>query len=447
MTGARPLAGRPQTVQRDDGPPRRIVLLIAGIVASALSIAAYVADVAVHPQVMWRLTDLKVYWLAGTAAVHRPDLYDLSWFGTLQFTYPPFAALLAEAGSVLPLSAAEAGITVASVAALGLAVWLTVRLLSYRGTTAVAFALLVVAVAIWLQPVQRTLQLGQVNLLLMVMVIADLAQPDRRWWKGAGVGLAAGIKLTPLIFVLYLLVTGRVRQAAVAAGTFAATILAGFAVLPRPSAQWWLHSLYLQAGRTGFVGQLENQSLRALITRVAGSVTAGSLPWLVIAVLVGAAGLACAALLDRAGQPVAGVLACALTGLLVSPISWDHHWVWIVPGLALLVHLAARARGPARAGWWAAAAALAVAFGGWPAFWTPRWTLTPSGVIWYSPTEYFSMGDNPGYREYHWNALQMLAGNLYVYAGLIALAMVMVAAVRWRQPALGALRQALGGRR
>jgi alpha-1,2-mannosyltransferase len=145
------------------------------------------------------------------------------------------------------------------------------------------------------------------------------------------------------------------------------------------------------------------------------------------------AGLACAALLDRAGQPVAGMLTCALTGLLVSPISWDHHWVWIVPGLVLLVHLAARARGRARAAWWAGAIALVAVFGGWPAFWTRLPALAPSGFIWYAPTEYFSMGDNPGYREYHWNALRMLAGNLYVFAGLIALAVLVVAALGLRR--------------
>jgi alpha-1,2-mannosyltransferase len=382
---------------------------------------------------MWRLTDLKVYRLAGLAAAHRPDVYDLSWFGTLQFTYPPFSAVLAEAGSVLPLRAAEAAMTVANVAAVAVAVWLTARWLSYRGATAVGFALLVASAALWLEPVQRTLQLGQVNLLLIVIVLADLVQPDHRWWKGIGVGLAAGIKLTPLIFVLYLLITGRRRQAAVAAGTFAVTILAGFAVLPRASAQWWLHGLYMQAGRTGFVGQLENQSLRAVITRFAGSVTAGTLPWVVAAVLAAVIGLACAAFLHRAGHPVAGMLACALTGLLISPISWDHHWVWIVPGMALLVHLAVRARGRARVAWWAGTAALALMFGGWPAFWTRLPSLTPSGLIWYAPTEYFSMGDNPGYREYHWNALQILTGNLYVLAGLVALAVIAVAAVRLRR--------------
>ena len=72
------------------------------------------------------------------------------------------------------------------------------------------------------------------------------------------------------------------------------------------------------------------------MTRLAGSVNSGTIPWIILAILVVIAGLVTAALLYRAGQPVPAMLACALTGLLVSPLSWDHHWVWVAPGIALL---------------------------------------------------------------------------------------------------------------
>ena len=80
------------------------------------------------------------------------------------------------------------------------------------------------AVALWLEPVRQTLSFGQVNLLLMLLIVADLCLPDSRWWKGVGVGLAAGFKLTPLIFIPYLLLTRRFRAAAVAPAIFALTI-------------------------------------------------------------------------------------------------------------------------------------------------------------------------------------------------------------------------------
>jgi alpha-1,2-mannosyltransferase len=128
------------------------------------------------------------------------------------------------------------------------------------------------------------------------------------------------------------------------------------------------------------------------------------------------------------------MLACALTGLLVSPLSWDHHWVWVAPGIALLAHLGARSAGLLRAGWWAAAGVLMLVFGCWPQFWAfPQAGLTPAGVVWYAPGTYFGTGDKPWYHEFHWHGLQLVAGNAFVLAGLAALAALAVCAVRiWR---------------
>ena len=133
------------------------------------------------------------------------------------------------------------------------------------------------------------------------------------------------------------------------------TVALGYAIVPTDSGAYWWHRLFLNANRIVFLGTRGNQSLRGVLTRLAGSVTSGTAPWIVAAVLVVIVGLAAAAVLYRAGHPVAGMLACALTGLLVSPLTWDHHWVWVAPGIALLAHLGARARGAARAAWWAAA--------------------------------------------------------------------------------------------
>ena len=84
---------------------------------------------------------------------------------------------------------------------------------------------------------QRALHLGQIELLLMLLIVWDLCQPDHRWWKGAGIGLAAGIKLVPLIFIPYLVLAGKLRQAAVATAAFLGTVVIGFTFLPHASAQ------------------------------------------------------------------------------------------------------------------------------------------------------------------------------------------------------------------
>jgi alpha-1,2-mannosyltransferase len=412
-------------------------------------LAAYLADLAWHLSSMAAMRDLVVYRDGGLIVRHVSPAYDphrasplYDWTGRsgVQFTYPPFAAVIFAVASVLSWTAMRWAITLASLAALGLSLWLVFGALGYRDRPAVRLGatLGVSALALATEPVQQTLALGQANLLLMLLVVADLltggalAPGGRtRWWHGLGIGIAAGVKLTPLIFIPYLLLIRRYRHAAAAAAVFAATAAIGYAVLPRDSGTYWADGLFLKANRIVFLGTRGNQSLRGVLTRLAGSVSAGTLPWIAAAVLVGVAGLIAAALLYRARQPVPAMLACALTGLLVSPLSWDHHWVWVAPGIALLAHLgAAAASRPARAAWWAAAAGLFAVFACWPQFWNlSQAGLTPAGLGWYAPGTYFATGSKPWYHEFHWHGLQLLAGNSAVLAGLVCLAALVVAAV------------------
>ncbi|MFI5083297.1 MAG: glycosyltransferase 87 family protein, partial [Streptosporangiales bacterium] len=371
---------------------------------------------------------------------HASPLYDWTGQNGVQFTYPPFAAVVFSVASVLSWTAMRWAMTLASLAALGLSLWLVFGALGYRDRPAVRLGatLGVSGLALATEPVQQTLALGQVNLLLMLLVVADLLtggalMPDgrTRWWHGLGIGIAAGVKLTPLIFIPYLLLIRRYRQAAVATAVFAATAALGYAILPRDSGTYWAHGLFLKANRIVFLGTRGNQSLRGVLTRLAGSVSSGTVPWITAAVLVGIAGLVAAALLYRARQPVPAMLACALTGLLVSPLSWDHHWVWVAPGIALLAHLGATAAPRAvRAAWWAAAAVLFGIFACWPQLWDLSQSgLTPAGLVWYGPGTYFATGSKPWYHEFHWHGLQLLAGNSFVLAGLACLAALAVAAL------------------
>ncbi len=410
-----------------ENPQSRSWLLPLGIVALSVSLAAYAAEVLRYPLGrMMPMLDLRVYRGGGLVVLHHPaDLYTWQLNPAMRFTYTPFAAAVFAAPALLSLTALRWLMWTGSLLALAAAVWLTLRRLGYaRDRLRAGATLLLIAAVFWTQPVLRTLQLGQVDLLLMTLVIWDLWQPEERSWAGVGVGIAAGIKLVPLIFIPYLAITGRLRQAAVAAGSFAATVAIGFAVLPGESARWWLGGLFLDGGRTGFIGDLENQSLRGVITRFAGSVAAGFPVWVAVAAPVTVLGLACAATLHQSGRPVEGLLACALTGLLVSPISWDHHWVWIGPGVAVLAHHAARAAGPRR---WAAsglAAAILATFGAWPNLWAAHPVLVPQGLLWLAPASYFAIGDHPWFAEYHWHGLQLLSGNLYIVVGLVLLALM-----------------------
>ncbi len=445
------------------------MLLAVGVIAFGITIGLYIFFVVTHP-FGWAFdpVDLRVYREGGDSVRHlapfynphaKAPLYTWPHHFTLKFTYPPFAALVFTVLSFPTLQVMERLWVGVNIVAMLVALWATFGILGYRNWRVRGGAtLLVAAVVFWTEPVQRVLFLGQIELVLLALILWDLNQPDRRWWKGAGIGIAAGIKLVPLIFIPYLLLTRRFRQAAVAAGTFAATVVLCFAVLPGDSVKWWLQGLFLQGGRTGFVAWEGNQSLRAIITRFMGSVAAAGPVWLVAAALTTIIGLGCAALLDRYGHRMLGILACALTGLLVSPISWDHHWVWIVPGVAVTAHYAVRffreadrakaglaqagraLAGRARIAGWAAlglGALIVAIFGAWPGrLWgRPNDLGTFSrGLIWAPPNTnpglYYKLGDRPWYAEYHWHGTQLIVGNLYVLSGIALMALLVVIAIR-----------------
>jgi alpha-1,2-mannosyltransferase len=400
--------------------------LVLAAAAFIVALAGYVADVAAHPlPTMLSWFDLRVYYDAGLLIRHAPGrLYVWQFRPGIRFTYTPFAALgFALVSLLLPWQALAWLMTVLSIVVLVATVWLTLGALGWSGPNRVAALLALSAAGLWTEPVQRALHLGQIELLLMAVLVWDLCQPDRRWWKGAGVGVAAGIKLVPLIFIPYLLLCGKRRQAAVATAAFAASALIGFALLPHPSAKYWLTGYFFGAGRVGHVAVIANQSLLGMIARAAGSLRAARPLWLAASVFVGVLGIAAAAILHRAGRPVQGWLTCALTGLLISPISWNHHWVWVVPGLAVVVSAAVRARGVARAGWWAAAAALVAVFGAWPLLTGPQ-AFLPRGLMW------VIAGIRANQHVYRLHGTQVITWNLFVIAGLLLLAVAVVAAVR-----------------
>ena len=433
--------------------PSGWLLILVGAAAFAAMMACYVAFILTHPADRWMTpVDLSVYRLGGRVAAAIAPAYNrrlaaplYDWPGNgLKFTYPPFAALVFTI-LILPSWGLLLKLTLGvSIAAMIASIWSTLGGLGYRaGAARLGGTLLLAAALFWLEPVQRTLYLGQVELVLMALIMWDMCQPDGRWWKGAGVGIAAGVKLVPLVFIPYLLLTRRFRQAAVAAGTFAATVALGFAVLPADSRAWWLDGLFVQGSRTGFVGWEGNQSLQGLITRLSGSIAAGQPVWYGVAAVTLIAGVAVAAALDRAGHRVVGVLACALTGLLVSPVSWDHHWVWVVPAIVVLVGYGIRAHGRLRAAWLTSAVLLAGLFGAWPGFlWGKPLDLGgfSEGFIWIPPNTnpgtFAEFGDRPQYVEYHWHGFDLVTGNLYVLTGMatfVLLAVLAVLSVRARR--------------
>jgi alpha-1,2-mannosyltransferase len=293
--------------------------------------------------------DFSVYWHGGKilndASWAASELYGptVEWAGGpgLPFTYPPFAALVFSLLARLPEPVALQLFNAAGVA---VAAWLSLLAVRYWNARAdwrrtfdtprarwIAAAALVAMLT--LGPWRETLAFGQINILLMGLMAADLLSRNHRWHRsfpGSGflVGVAAGIKLTPLVFGLYYLVRKDWRGLANMGAGFAATVLLGWLLRPAESLQFWL-AILPDTSRIGGAGYVDNLSLKGALLHFGVPASSVTLPWLLLSLLVVALAAAVIKLATDQGARVVAMSATALAMLLISPVSWSHHWVWI----------------------------------------------------------------------------------------------------------------------
>ena len=277
-------------------------------------------------------SDLKIYQIEGRAIVHGWDLYGHLPGVQGYATYPPFAAIVFAGTSPLPVVVLE---VLNVILTLVLLVWVSVLAFRMCGMAEpLAPGLVLAACAIWCEPIFTTFGYGQINVLLLALVMWDFSRAASARTRGLGVGLAAAIKVTPGIFIVYLLLTRRFRFAAVAIVTFAVTFGLSLAVDREATWKYWTDYLF-DAHRVGRLENAVNQTIRGLLVRIDHSRdTPRAQLLLIVAVLV--VGLGIATLAYRRFGDHWGLPACAITGLLSSPIAWSHHWVWCVPIVALL---------------------------------------------------------------------------------------------------------------
>ncbi|WP_086827233.1 glycosyltransferase 87 family protein [Allokutzneria sp. NRRL B-24872] len=303
--------------------------------------------------------DLNVYRAAGETVLAGRPLYEGPITFQMEWTYTPFAALVFVPFGVVPVIPLAAVVTPAHLLLVIPAVLLSWRTLGYRRDRALVLtSVLMAGAALWLDPVWLTTALGQVNLVLMMLVLLDVGRLRDSRWQGVLIGVAAGIKLTPLIFVGYLVLTGRWRAAATAVASFAGTIGLGFLLLPHDSARYW-GGVFLSSNRIGTTASYSNQSISGMLARLTGDGNATSTAWLVLALVVGVLGMGLAVWAHRRGEELVAVTVVGMTGTAVSPFSWEHHWVWFVPLLVYLVHVA---RTAGRPGWWVVGGVYALTF-------------------------------------------------------------------------------------
>lgn len=304
-----------------------LVLAISAVVLLAVTIPSPI-----------NLIDLHVYVLGGAALDHPDTLYSFVYSGQspvvgqtptepLPFIYPPFAAMMFYPLTFLPFGVAGLLWQLGILAAVYGIVRITQLLM---GGGAHREAMLWTAGVIWLEPVRVCLNLGQLGVFL---TLAGLyAVYSTRWWvSGLVVGLAAGVKLTPAITGLYLVGVRRRAAAVASAVVFFATVAISVLVVPSETHFYFTGLINRFAVP---VGTASNQSWRGAISRIAGHDVGRDA--VVIVAIVATAVLALLAwrALGAGLQPrdqLGSLLVVQVFGLLVSPISWVHHWMWLVP--------------------------------------------------------------------------------------------------------------------
>lgn len=388
-------------------PPRRAPILRRPGVRAA--IAVVLALVTLSKFIgrgghFWYFLDTDVYMIGGRRLLDGEPLYvgafETSAGVPLPFTYPPFAAVLFAPLSLLPLVAASVLMTVATAACLW---WVVAVVVGRHGgldrVDAGWLAAAITAVLLWYGPVHSTIAYGQINVLLMAMVVTDaLVVPPK--YRGLLTGAAVAVKLTPAVFGLWFLLRRdwpAIARMGIAAGglTFLAHV-----IVPSDSVRYWTSTLF-DTGRIGAPMEPSNQSIEGELWRlhVRGE-DSGTLVWLLLVLLALAATALVMAKLLRNGQPFLALGANAIFGLLASPVSWAHHWVW---GPVLCIAVAALAfRSPERvplAGFFAVAGLL---------------------VLFRVPQEIAPDPARPGVEwAWYWH----IFGNLYILWGVAALVM------------------------
>lgn len=278
----------------------------------------------------WNLVDLTDFFHGGLSVLQGIDVYDPKP-GVLAFNYPPFAAVTFVPLALVGLSTSKILFTLMTLVGYVVSLIAVQRALEARWATVILLG----AAGLALEPVVRTLVLGQVGVILMGLVLADLFLVPTRY-RGVLTGIAAGIKLTPALFVLYFVLRRDWRATVVASTTGAVTIGIGWLAAPGSSRAYWLGGFdkFDRFGELAF--SPVNQSVRSFVSRVAP----GGPGWLLWVAIAAAAALALAATLVHGsrGQWIGVALSLAGATLLLSPISWTHHWVWVVPTMIALVH-------------------------------------------------------------------------------------------------------------
>jgi alpha-1,2-mannosyltransferase len=322
--------------------------------------------------VAWRLfghtpyrIDIDIYQMGGQAWLDGRPLYSGDvLFHTpiglnLPFTYPPLAAIAFSPFAWLHMPVASVAITLITLVLLivstmivltRLDVWTTSRLLPGPSwLRRLWLAVIIVAPAtIWLEPISSNFAFGQINVVLMTLVIADCFPRRTPWPRGLLLGLGIALKLTPAVFLLYFLLRRDNRAVLTSLASLAGATLLGFVLAWSDSLEYWTHTVH-HTDRIGSAALNTDQNIAGALARLGLGEQERFLLWVAACLVVLAATVWAMRRVLRAGEPTLAVICVALFGLVVSPVSWSHHWVWMLPAVLVTGILGWRRRNVALA--------------------------------------------------------------------------------------------------
>lgn len=325
---------------------RSVAIVVAAVVVGLVALWIQNAIVP-FSKPFWGLfdnqLDLGVYRAGAQTVLDGERLYDAKLLGQMDYTYTPFSIIGFIPFALMPMAAARVVWSAGILVALYLTIMISFRSLGRAVTWPLrAVAVALVAVMMLLEPVRTTIWYGQINVFLMVVILADLLRGEDARLRGVATGFTAGIKLTPMLFAVYLLAIRKTRAAVGVVVGFAVSVLIGFAILPSTSWDYWTNKLR-DPDRVGTPQTPGNQSIRGWLANLGETNTPSSAGWILLAVAGLALGLGAAVVAHRAGQELLALSVVGMTSCAVSPMAWGHHWVWFVPLLVFAVNWVADA--------------------------------------------------------------------------------------------------------
>ncbi|WP_052915626.1 glycosyltransferase 87 family protein [Mycobacterium haemophilum] len=315
--------------------------------------------------------DLDVYQHGGLQVLHGQPLYANEIPGGW-FTYPPFAAITFIPLAAVNFTTARALWMMMSFTALAATIWRCGTVLGYRpdrrlGLLSIAFAL----VALDIEAVRGTLWQGQINLVLMAIIVWDLTRPTTSRLRGWSIGVAAGIKLTAIVFVPYLLVSRQWRAAITATATATGSVLLIWCILPTDTADYWLHAVF-QTDHIGPLTHPGNHSFAGILATLWAPAPLPTAWWLITVGCAGILGFYACYRAELARHRLSAITITGLLSCVLPPLAWGHHWVWQVPLLAVTLDRVVRSTGVTRWVWAVCAAAVYLTGFMWFSAWLYR---------------------------------------------------------------------------